>query len=154
MLMKCDLYTQSHFKLTQDSSSHKGTPLPICTVTENHREVQFKLFPVEPLSGWGPRPLASLGSPCSRRVIRVLRDLQSHIGKVETGVRPAGNFLERRPKPACQSHWLWPEWDTSSQGADARAQFLELQGQEGCLQVTVGTETRTVTAFPWRPQSL
>lgn len=102
MLMKCDLYTQSLFKLTQDSSSHKGTPLPICTVTENHREVQFKLFPVEPLSGWGPRPLASLGSPCSRRVIGVLRDLQSHIGKVETGVRPAGNFLERGPK-ACLS---------------------------------------------------
>lgn len=96
MLMKCDLYTQSHCKLTQDSSSHKGTPLPICTVTENHREVQFKLFPVEPLSGWVPRPLAPLGSPCSRRVIGVLRDLtESHWKSGDKG-KTSRKFLGKR----------------------------------------------------------
>lgn len=156
MLMKCDLYRQSHLKLTQDSSSHKGTPLPICTITENHREVHFKLFPVDHCQVGARGYLAPLGDPCSRRGIGVLIDFHYRVTLEKCRLGSGQQEISRKedPKPACQSRWLWPECDTSSQGADARAQSLKLQGQEGCLQVTVGAETRTATVFPWRPQSL
>ena len=64
--MNRGLSRQSNLQLTQDPSSHKLPALPICTLIENHREIQLKLFDYRALRQWPQAP----GSSC--KVIRVL----------------------------------------------------------------------------------
>lgn len=94
MLMNRVAGRQSNFQLTQDPSSHKLPALPICTLIENHRKVQLKLFDWSHSPGAGGGGGSTQAPDSSCKVIKVLINFYYRVTK------------ESRDGWQASRHWL------------------------------------------------